>query len=521
MTSKDLTSGRAHAGLLRDVLAGRLGRREALKRATALGLSAPAIAGLLLARPGRARARQQSPLAGKTIDMTILGIAGWPPSEMGVTLATELFKPYAQEQLGYTVNFAFEGAPFGELFQKAANSLRTGSSEYNIMIVDSQWLGALAEPGWILQLNDLIAANPELDIQFEAAAAVGFRIYPDGSDQIWGFPQEADTQAIYVRQDLFTDQAERDAYLAANNGEDLPQTFEDWEQVDMDRFERIAAFFHRPDQNLYGTFLPYTKVYDFISTYVYPFMFSTGGEIIEGELGTYQVEGVLDSEINAAALARAKVMLQYGPPNMINLDIFGGNDLFTAGQLATCFQWSALAPQMLNVAGDTSKPITPETVLVAVPPGFPQADGTLNRTYSLGGQPWVINAYNDEDHLAVAVDFMKWWYSPETQAEFAARGGNPSTTAALSDPNFESLQPHFRAFKYMIQNNRSRDFWHDPNYSEMLAAQQEAFNGYMADIVTDPMQALKYAACTQQGILYDDERTEIEPSDSCADVTLG
>jgi multiple sugar transport system substrate-binding protein len=73
----------------------------------------------------------------------------------------------------------------------------------------------------------------------------------------------------------------------------------------------------------------------------------------------------------------------------------------------------------------------------------------------------------------------------------------------------------------MLQNNRSRDFWHDPNYSEMLAAQQEAFNGYMADVVTDPMQALKYAACVQQGILYDDARTDVEPSDSCADVTLG
>jgi hypothetical protein len=35
------------------------------------------------------------------------------------------------------------------------------------------------------------------------------------------------------------------------------------------------------------------------------------------------------------------------------------------------------------------------------------------------------------------------------------------------------------------------------------------------------MTALKYAACTQQQILFDGERTTIEPSDSCADVTLG
>jgi hypothetical protein len=39
--------------------------------------------------------------------------------------------------------------------------------------------------------------------------------------------------------------------------------------------------------------------------------------------------------------------------------------------------------------------------------------------------------------------------------------------AALEAPGFEDLQPHFRAYKYMIQENRSRDFWHDPNYAEM------------------------------------------------------
>jgi len=160
-------------------------------------------------------------------------------------------------------------------------------------------------------------------------------------------------------------------------------------------------------------------------------------------------------------------------------------------------------------------------VLIVPPPGFKAADGTLTRVYSLGGQPWVINAYNDGDHMQVAIDFMKWWYTPEAQGEFAARGGNPSTVAALNDPEFESLQPHFRAYKYMIQENRSKDFWHDPNYAEMLAAQQQAFSAYLTDIVTDPMQALKYTACTQQQILFDAGRTDIEPSDSCADVTLG
>lgn len=508
---------------------GQLSRRELIRRGIALGLAAPALAGLLTSYRGlEARAQAAEPagpdaVKGKTYNMSILGIAGWPPSSMGVDLATEFFKPYAQETLGYTVNFSFEESPFDQLFQKAAASLSTGAAEYNIIISDSQWLGALAEPGWIVQLNSIIDANPELQIDFEDAAAIGYRIYPDGSDQIWGFPEEGDTIALFVRQDLFSDQAERDAFKAANSGMDLPQTFEDWEAMDMETFEKIAAFFTRPDKGLAGTSFQFSKVYDFVSCYVYPFMFSNGGQIIEGSAAdkTYKVEGVLDSQVNADGLTWAKKFVQWCPDGVANYGIAEEVDAFTAGTLATCFQWSALGPQMVNAAADTSKPVSADMVQVVVPPGFKQADGSLNRSYTLGGQPWVINAFNDAEQMQVAVDFMKWWYSDKNQAEFASRGGNPCVKAALAAPGFEDLQPHFRAFKYMIQENRSRDFWHDPNYSEMLAAQQESFNAFIADIITDPMEALKYAAVKQQGILYDAGETDTEPSVDPGSLTIG
>lgn len=532
MTSRE--HPQAHAELLQDAVAGRVSRREIFKRGTALGLSSSAIAGALMAyKSPSVSAQEASPvvgtsgLAGKTIDMTILGIAGFPPSSLGVSMATDLFKGYAKDNYGYDVNFAFEEAPFGELFQKAATSLSSKSDQYNIIISDSQWLGAFAEPGWILQLNDIIAANPDLNIEFEEAAAVGYRIYPDGTDQIWGFPQEGDTQVLFVRQDLFSDPKEMEAFKSSN-GWDLPQTFADWEKVDIDQFEQIAKFFTRPDQNLYGTAMLWTNDYDFASTYIYPFMFSTGGEIIQGDLGKYKIEGVLDSDINAAALKRNKDFLQYAPSGATSYEIGAGIDHFTAGELATCFQWSAVGPQMRNQSADNpstpadpAKPVTPDKVSIVIGPGFKAADGTLNRTYTLGGQPWVINAYNDPDHMQVSIDFMKWWYTPETQSEFAKRGGNPSTKAALADPNFDSLQPHFHAYRYMLQNNHSKDFWHDPNYAEMLSEQQKAFSAYLTDVITDPMQALKYAACMQQQILFDAGRTDIQPSDSCADVSIG
>jgi multiple sugar transport system substrate-binding protein len=524
VTPNDLS--REHAALVKAAADGKLSRRQLMVRGMALGLSATALAGLMSAYRSPAAVAQDNPLAGQTIDMTILGIAGWPPSRLGVDMANELFKPYAQETYGYEVNFSFEEAPFDALFQKAATSLQSGSAQYNIIISDSQWLGALAEPGWIVRLNDIIAENPDLDIQFEEAAAIGYRIYPDGSDNIYGFPQEGDTIALFVRQDLMSDQAERDSYTAANDGEDLPQSYDEWLEVDIDRYERICQHFTRPDEDLYGTALQWSKVYDFVSCYAYPFMFSNGGEAWDPATG--QVEGIANSEINIAGLEHNKRFLQYAPPGATNYGIAEEVDVFTAGNLATCWQWSALGPQMLNqlVGGepgevaDADRPITPEMVLITVPPGFPQEDGTLNRIYTLGGQPWVLNAFNDEAHQQVAIDFMKFWYLPETQLEFSRRGGNSAVTAVLEDPGYEDLQPHFRAYKYMIRENRSKDFWHDPNYAEMLAVQQEAWNGYISDVVPDAKLALDYTACQQQEILFDAGRTDIEPSEACADISI-
>jgi multiple sugar transport system substrate-binding protein len=159
-------------------------------------------------------------------------------------------------------------------------------------------------------------------------------------------------------------------------------------------------------------------------------------------------------------------------------------------------------------------------VLITPPPGFKQDDDSLKRIYTLGGQPWVINAFNDEDHQQVAIDYMKFWYMKDTQLEFAKRGGNPTMVEVLDDPNFDAMQPQFPAFKYMIRENRSQDFWHDPNYAEMLAVQQEAWNGFLTDVVPDAKLAMDYTACKQQEILYDAGRSDIEPSEACNDISI-
>lgn len=453
---------------------------------------------------------EDHPLKGQSIEMSIVGIGGWLPSRLGVDMSP-LFAEYAKENYGYDVTFTFQEAPFSALFQKAAASLATKSQEYNLIISDSQWLGAFAEPGWIVNISDLIKENPELDIEwYDPVVVNSYMTYPDGSDQLWGLPEEGDVIVLYVRQDLFSNPDEMAAFKD-KYGWDLPQTFADWEAVTMTKFMDIAEFFTRPDDNIWGTALEYQKEYDFMTMYLYPFMFSLGGEIWNPE--TREIYGVLNSEVNAKAMEWNREMLKFQPPGALNYGISETVDAFTQGKLATAFMWAALGASMIP---EEYK----DKVIVVPPPMFEREDGTTARIYSIGGQPWVINAYNDDAHMRVAIDFLKWWYKPETQLEYAKRGGNPTDKATLTMEGFDDVNPWNPAYKYMLTTEHARDFWHEPQYSELLAAQQEGWTAFATGQVNDAANTMEWIACEQQKIMFEGGRSEVAPPDSCKDVKL-
>ncbi len=450
------------------------------------------------------------PLKGQKFEMSILGIGGWVPSRLGVYMSP-IFSEYAKEHYGYDVNFTFTDSPFSRLFHVAATSLEKGNQDYNIIISDSQWLGALAEKKWIVNISDLITQYPELDIEWWAPILIeSYMEYPNDSGTLWGLLQEADVLVLFVRKDLFENPGEQKAFTA-QYGTTLPQSFEDFEQLSMQEFENIASFFTRPEQDLYGTAMQSSHEYDFLTMYLYSFMFSMGGDIWNP--GDGKIYGVLNSDTNADAMKWHKRFLNYQPPDALNYGISDNMEAFAEGKVATALQWSAVGLAMIT-------PENHENVIVVPPPGIRQADGSLRRIYPIGGQPWVINAFNDDAHMRVAIDFLQWWYLPETQLEFAKGGGNPALRATLDMPGFDDIQPWFRAMKYMLNQERARDFWHSPKYAELLAVQQDAFRAYVTDQIDDPALALEYAACQQQKILFESGESRLAPPDSCANVTL-
>ena len=478
------------------------GRRRLLTGAAALGAAC-------LARPYLGMAQgAKSPLAGKSIHMQILGVAGWLPSKLGVDMSPE-FAKYAKDKYGYDVSFSFADAPFGTLFQKAATSLATRSQEYNIIISDSQWLGALATPKWIVQANSIIAKNKDLDIEwYSPSIRSSYQVFPDGTDKLWGFPQVGDVIGIFVRKDILEGPGEADAFRA-KFGRPLPTTWEDFEKMDYDQWTDLISFFNRPDKGYHGFAAQYSREYDAASCPTFSVMRSLGGDVWDPKTG--QVQGILDTASNAHAMELYKAWLKYQPPGATNYFIAEVIDAFTQGKVFAAWQWVATGATMIPAS-------LKDKVMVVPPPAFKRSNGMLARDYIIGGQPWVINAFNDPEHMQVAIDFLKWWYLPETSHDYLTRGGMPCDKATCSAPDFDGINPWNRTYKYMLL--RSSDFWHDPKYSEMLSDQQDAFTGYYTGQISDPMHALQWTACQQQQILFDGGTATREPTGACSGIRL-
>jgi len=79
----------------------------------------------------------------------------------------------------------------------------------------------------------------------------------------------------------------------------------------------IIEFFHRPDKEMYGTAMMYSKEYDFFSCAYYPFAYSTGGKIWDP--ATSDVYGILNSDINATAMDQFIGLMKFNQRMLLHL----------------------------------------------------------------------------------------------------------------------------------------------------------------------------------------------------------
>ena len=189
-------------------------------------------------------------LAGKSVlaadTLTILW-AEWDPANY----LQELVKDY-EKQTGVKVKV--ETVPWPDFQTKAFTEFNAKGDAYDLVVGDSQWLGAGSTGGHYVDLTDFFEKY-DVAKSMAAATVAGYAEYPPGSKKYWAIPLEGDANGWAYRKDWFEDPKEKAAFKAKYDYDlDVPK--------DYTQLRDIAEFFHRPNEKRYGVALYTDNTYD-------------------------------------------------------------------------------------------------------------------------------------------------------------------------------------------------------------------------------------------------------------------
>lgn len=390
-------------------------------------------------------------LAVQAQELTILW-AEWDPA----SYLQELVNEY-QAETGVAVTV--ETVPWPDFQTKLFTELNAQGSAYDLVVGDSQFLGAASTGGHYVNLTDFITTHNLTETMAPATMAY-YSEYPGGSGQYWSVPLEGDALGWAYRKDWFEDPAEMEAFKA-KYGYDLavPKTFE--QLID------IAEFFHRPDENRYGAAIYSQNAGDAIVMGVENSIFAYGGSL--GDYNTYEITGLLNSQASIDALDDYRKLFTYGPPGWGNSFFAEVNTAIAQGQVAMGMNFFAFFPSLVNEA---TNPHAANMGFFANPPG-PRGDDFA----ALGGQGISLISYSQNQEEAMK--FLEWFVKEDTQKRWAELGGYTANAAILESEEFRNATPFNEAFFQTMF--KVRDFWALPEYAELLTEAADAFYPFVVN----------------------------------------
>lgn len=385
--------------------------------------------------------------AGETLTLIW---AEWGPAEFLRELCLDF-----EKETGIKLNV--EGTPWSDFQTKAFREFAAKGDSWDLIVGDSQWLGAGATQGHYVDLTDWFIKRG-VDKSMTPAAVEYYAEYPKGSKKYWGVPLEGDAMGFTYRKDWFEDPKEKEAFLKKYGYElGVPKT---WANL-----RDIAEFFYRPDQRRYGIAIYTGRDYDNLTMGIENPIFGFGSSL--GNYKTYQVEGILNSKEGIDAVAFYKELYSFTPPDWGNRSYTACNQAFAEGLVALSAEFFSFAPALTNPALNK---YAKGTGFFANPVG---SSGT--RSCALGGQGVSIVSYSKKRDLAYK--FLDWFVREDVQKRWAELGGYSCNKNVLNSEWFLNDTPYNRPFYESMLV--AKDFWAVPEYAELLEVCQRNWHEYV------------------------------------------
>jgi multiple sugar transport system substrate-binding protein len=366
-------------------------------------------------------------------------------------------------------------ADISEWYSRTFEDFAKETPEYDIMVMDTQWLGEAVDGKHIVELTDFINENLDLGDFYEDQFLL-FSESPPQSGRLYGVPLLAGTPQLVFRRDIWRE-------LGVLDPTSLTELLEVSQRItnDNERFPGTYGFA--------SFWCPTEACYDQAAISVNQVYWSHGGEIWEPR--TYRIDGVLQSDENIAALEFVRELVLSGPPRA---------DLFDYGALLSGMCDGTLAMTWLWDGFDVALQYDPVTCPFGGPEnlGWTTVPGEVKHAVSIGGAGLHVNAHVSPERQQRAIDFIAWSQRKDVARSWSTFGAFTLRKSIIATSTFLGGAENRPIFAVSLP--LSRDFWNLREFNELLSVQ----NRYLALAMSGEMsarEALELTAKDQQAII--------------------
>ena len=383
-----------------------------------------------------------------------LGWAAWDPANA----LQELTKEFTAET-GIEVNFEF--VPWPNFADRMLNELNNKGKTFDLLIGDSQWIGAGAVYGHYVKLNDFFDKEGISMNDFSPATVYAYSTWPKGSENYYALPAMGDALAWAYRKDWF-DRPELNSEFKKKHGYDLGVPA-NWNQL-----HDMCSFFQGREidgQKRYGAAINTERGSEGITMGVTAAMYAWGMEY-ENPNKPYDMEGFFNSPqaVEAVEFYR-KLYEDCAPPGHSDAYMVANLDAYKSGQVAFQMNWYAFWPGVSKEDSDGRVS------------GFFANPKQNVAAATLGGQGISVVKYSDKQDLAL--EYIKWFARPDVQQKWWDLGGYSCHNDVLNSPSFPTSTVYAQGF--LDSMGIVKDFWQEPTFVELMLPMQEAIHDYVVN----------------------------------------
>lgn len=296
------------------------------------------------------------------------------------------------------------------------------NGDWDIIHINTDWMARAYETKGLSALDGMIVQNPPEDLK--GAWSESLQALQCFDEQIFGLPFHDGPECLVFRRDLFEDPQEQ-ARFQACYGKPLavPKTWPD--------FMTVAAFFTRPEDNLYGTVFAgypdgHNAVFDFCIQ-----LWSRGGDLQQGDVPVN-----LDQPLAVDALDfyRSLFIKDSGlHPESANYESVQAGAAFARGEVAMMVNWFGFASWAQI---DTTSAVKGKVDVAAIP----SAEGGMSPSLNVY---WLYAIPEGSRHKQLAYDFIRFAVGRQQDKLLTVEGGVGCRYSTWYDSEINRMIPFY------------------------------------------------------------------------------